>query len=33
MAEVTYYKALPFVARDDGMAAGEQQNALILSRS
>jgi hypothetical protein len=23
MAEVTYYVALPFVASDDGMAAGE----------
>jgi hypothetical protein len=23
MAEVTYYVALPFVARDDGVAAGE----------
>jgi hypothetical protein len=23
MAEVTYYVALPFIARDDGVAAGE----------
>jgi hypothetical protein len=23
MAEVTYYVALPFVAKDDGVAAGE----------
>jgi hypothetical protein len=29
MAEVTYYVALPFVASDDGMAAGEPTNASI----
>jgi hypothetical protein len=27
LAEVTYYVALPFVASDDGIAAGEPSNA------
>jgi hypothetical protein len=29
MAEVTYYVALPFVASDDGVAAGEPTDASI----
>jgi hypothetical protein len=28
MAEVTYYVALPFVASDDGIAAGEPTECL-----
>jgi hypothetical protein len=33
MAEVTYYVALPFVAADDGVAAGELWNVLTRRRS
>jgi len=29
MAEVTYYVALPFIASDDGVAAGDRPNASI----
>jgi hypothetical protein len=31
MAEVTYFVALPFVAADDGIAAGDRPNASIRS--
>jgi hypothetical protein len=30
MAEVTYYVALPFVASDDGVAAGETLGVVLI---
>jgi hypothetical protein len=33
MAEVTYYVALPFVAAEDGVAAGEPGNVFTRLRS
>jgi hypothetical protein len=32
MAEVTYYVALPFIATDDGIAAGEPTECLKLNK-
>jgi hypothetical protein len=32
MAEVTYFVALPFVAADDGVAAGEFGDARVIKK-